>query len=561
MQHRRAAGQFYTPRPVVQYIVHQAFDRLCCQGRAGDDLRILEPACGEGVFLVEAYRYLRSLAPGDEHLPGRLLRHALYGVDRDPSAVMQARRTLVAAASADFSQRARRELGLERTIRCGDALLARDLGTGARPIDWPREFPEVFQAPRGGFDAVIGNPPYVNIRLLTRHHGSAVKDYLRDNYNCASGAYDLYVLFIELALRLLRPGGICGMIVPNKLASLDYARNCRAMLLREATLLTVADLSDSRVFPEASVYPYVVIWQKQPAPADHHIAVVETKEVGRLSQVLPVRHVAQRELLAQRSWHLHGSLDVESRVPTCPLGEVAEIHSGTTGFDAARIAALLRDGPTDDGKPGFPFVVTGNVDRYAVRIGEVRFMRQRWVHPLLPDDPGELTPAKRRLFRGAKILVAGMSRRLEAAWDPGGLALGVQLYAVVPKIDPYYLLALLNSKLLSHLFRLRFQAKRLAGGYLAVNKSQLAALPIRTLRDQDGQAVQQEIASLARELTERMSAVYDGGGSAASANCTTERDIDSQIDKRVYQLYALTEDEIRRVEAKDEAQNSQPRRT
>jgi adenine-specific DNA-methyltransferase len=260
-------------------------------------------------------------------------------------------------------------------------------------------------------------------------------------------------------------------------------------------------------------------------------------------------------------WHLHGTLDVESRVPTCPLGEVADVHSGTTGFDAARIAALLRNGPADDGKSGFPFIVTGNVDRYAVRTGDVRFMKRRWMHPVLPDDPGELTPAKRRLFRGAKILVAGISRRLEAAWDPGGLALGVQLYAVVPRIDPDYLLALLNSKLISNLFRLRFQAKRLAGGYLAVNKSQLAALPIFIPRDQDGQAMQREIAALARELTERMSAVTNCGGSAASANVATMRDIDGQIDKRVYGLYALTEDEIRRVEADDEAQWSKPRRT
>jgi hypothetical protein len=554
MQHRRAAGQFYTPRPVVQYIVQQTFDRLFFDCRTGGELRILEPACGEGIFLVEAYRYLRGLSPDDDGLPERILRHGLYGVDRDEQAVRQARRTLAALAGGDALEQARLECDLAKTIRCGDALLGRDLDTGAAPLDWNREFPEIFQAPRGGFDAVIGNPPYVNIRLLTRHHGAAVKDYLRDHYRCAAGAYDLYVLFLELALRLLRPGGICGMIVPNKLATLDYARNCRAMLLREATLLTIADLSGCRVFPQASVYPYVVIWKKEPAPTGHRIAVVQTEEVERLAGDLPVRYVAQHELVAQAGWHLHGSLDVESRVPTRPLGEVADIHSGTTGFEAARIAALLRDGPIDDAEPGFEFVVTGNVDRYAVRTGEVRFMKRRWMHPVLPDDPSELTPAKRRLYGGAKILVAGMSRRLEAAWDPGGLALGVQLYAVVPKIDPYYLLALLNSTLLSHLFRLRFQAKRLAGGYLAVNKSQLAALPIRMAHDQDGQAIQQELAALARELTELGSAVFCGGRIEAAANCATKPQIDRQIDERVYQLYALTDDEIQRVEADCDAQ-------
>src|SRR5207253_3534865 len=97
----------------------------------------------------------------------------------------------------------------------------------------------------------------------------------------------------------------------------------------------------------------------------------------------------------------------------------------------------------------------------------------------LPLIIPELTTAKRRLFAAPKIVIAGMSRRLEAAWDGRGLALGVQVFAASEwKLDPFYLLALLNSKLLSYLFATRYAAKRLSGGYLAINKGQLARLQI-----------------------------------------------------------------------------------
>ena len=127
----------------------------------------------------------------------------------------------------------------------------------------------------------------------------------------------------------------------------------------------------------------------------------------------------------------------------------------------------------------FPFITSGNIDRYRVSMGDVRYMQRKFRDPVLPVASHLLTPAKRRLFAEPKIVVAGMSRRLEAAWCDQPLALGVQVFAAAEiQVDPFYLLALLNSRLLSHLFRTRFSAKRLAGGYLSVNKGQLARLSI-----------------------------------------------------------------------------------
>ncbi len=550
MDHRRAEGRFYTPDPVVRFIVRETLDRLRVDGRTAGDLRVLEPACGEGVFLLESLRYLVSSgrADGDSSAPCRIVQRVLYGVDRDPGAVQRARAALAAAAEPVVQRRKQLEIRLAKKIRCADALIDDGASTDLSPRDWLRMFPEVFDGASGGFDAVIGNPPYVNIRRLTRHHGDQMKRVLRRDFHCASGAYDLYVLFFELALRLLRPGGLCGMIVPNKLATLNYAEKCRVMLAAETTLWTIVDLSGCRVFPDASVYPYIIIWQKQPPPPGHRIRVIQTDRIDHLDQAVPGHWVAQQDLQAFGGWHLHGVLDIESRVATEPLAQVAEIHSGTTGFQAARVAAMLCERSADSERPGFDFVVTGNVDRYRVQRGAVRFMHRRFERPYLPDDPDEFTPRKRQLYRQSKILVAGMSRRLEAAWDPGGLALGVSLYAVVPRVDPYYLLAILNSKLMSYLFRLRFQAKRLQGGYLAINKGQLGRLPICIADDKQSAKLCKQLAESARELIDGKHAASDENPDAAERQHWDA--VDRTIDQLVYRLYGLTSQEQQIIESR-----------
>src|SRR5207249_1051647 len=148
------------------------------------------------------------------------------------------------------------------------------------------------------------------------------------------------------------------------------------------------------------------------------------------------------------------ALNVESRVTTQPFGEVATFGCGTAGYVAARIAGRLSEAETavrnDD--QAVDFITSGNIDRYAIRLGNVRYLNRQYSRPCLPLIIPELTTAKRRLFAAPKIVIAGMSRRLEAAWDGRGLALGVQVFAASEwKLDPFYLLALLNSKLLSYL--------------------------------------------------------------------------------------------------------------
>jgi len=591
---KKASGVYYTPSPVVNYIVRGTLSPLLegkspmqIAGRTENwerdhtshPLTVLDPACGIGYFLLGAYQFLldwslqwyckhdaeswlsgpdaticrlqHSLClRGDERQ--RILREHIFGVDIDEQAIEVAKRSLLSKSSADQCEQeptadanASRQLATAcfDNVRCGDSLIGSDFHKNraprsldvARPVvrafDWEHEFPAVIAS--GGFGAILGNPPYVNARLVKQEQGEAIKRYYRERYRCARRAFDLYVLFVERSHELLRQGGRAGLIVPNKIATLDYARPCRELLLTEATLDTITDVSDQQPFRDASIYPYIITWTKQLADPLHDIRIVSAAESEDLSRAETSHLVRQASWSAEAGLAIHGTLDVEARVTTQPLSQRCSLHSGTTGFSAEQMAeALMEQGITSDGN-AFDFIVSGNIDRYSISLGNVRFMKRLFERPVLPRDSAVLTKNKRDLFSHSKIVIAGMSRRLEAALDGGGLALGVQVYAAADfQDDPRFLLGVLNSNLMSFLMRTRFRAKRLAGGYLAINKGQLARLPIRIVDQDDRRSV---------PIRDRIIELVDG---LQRANAESDR----EIDRLVNQLYALTDDETETVQ-------------
>jgi hypothetical protein len=144
-----------------------------------------------------------------------------------------------------------------------------------------------------------------------------------------------------------------------------------------------------------------------------------------------------------------------------------------------------------------------------------------------------------------------LSRRLEAAFDRQGMALGVQVYAATDlKLDHRYLLALLNSKFMTYLFRMRYRAKRLAGEYLAINKGQLQELPIRVPeRSERGFAgISQHIVKIADDL---MECWHD----RQSPGRRVEQ-LENELDGCVYAIYGLTDREVRAVESSFAAERS-----
>ena len=249
----------YTPPEVTEPMTRIALEPLL-RGRSVDDilaLRICDPASGDGAFLLAVVRVL------GEHLeraglpPGEAAARAatcIYGVDVDPHAVGAARATLGVGPAQ---------------LQVADALA----------LDWAAAFPAVFDA--GGFDAVVGNPPYVR-----QEHLGAHKPRLR-RFASYDGVADLYVYFVELVHRLARPGGRFCLITPNKWLTAGYGRALRTHLAAQGSVEGIVDLARTALFGAADAFPCIV-WGTIGAPRETPIraarlapgAAIELDAVG-----------------------------------------------------------------------------------------------------------------------------------------------------------------------------------------------------------------------------------------------------------------------------------------
>lgn len=234
-------GVVYTPANVAGPMVELALAPLIA-GKTAEEilaLRICDPAVGEGAFLIEIIRVLSS-ATG---IPKRdIAAHCLRGADIDPHAVVAARRAVERFVGARVPE-------LLHHVQAGDSLA----------IAWPgRNRGEGSTAPAnlrsidfGLCDAMVGNPPYVRQERL-----GDLKRALRDFASYHGGA-DLYVYFIELAHRVIRPGGRYCLIVPNKWMTAAYGRVLRTFLARQGSLERIVDFA-SGLFPDAEAFPCIL---------------------------------------------------------------------------------------------------------------------------------------------------------------------------------------------------------------------------------------------------------------------------------------------------------------
>lgn len=263
-QHKRKTqGIYYTPQFVVRYIVQNTLGRLLADPAAdARRLRVLDPACGSGSFLIEAFDVLdRHFARTEPETPPaerrqRILRENLYGVDLDDQAVEVTRLNLALRAAYG-----RDKLPYLTHIQHGNSLVDDPAVAGETAFNWQHKFPEVMEA--GGFDVVLGNPPYVRQETL----GAAFKDYAAAHYATYAGTADLYVYFIEKGISLLRPGGLYSIIVANKWMRANYGRALRRWL-KGQMLEEIIDFGDLPVFQDAVTYPCILRVGKPAAPPD-----------------------------------------------------------------------------------------------------------------------------------------------------------------------------------------------------------------------------------------------------------------------------------------------------
>jgi len=560
---RRNQGLFYTPEPIVRYIVERTFGAL----KISDPLdflsvRIMDPAVGTGAFLAEALDRLTSCVLNSQNanslvrghiekiqsrfaegflgdslalFPDRetavrlhLVENCLYGVDLDPIAVAIARRVLLKRAFRSLSVVS----GIETNLRVGNALIGQGIGdpstmsrdsenlkhatacappnlTGSdslaewlrenRIFHWPLEFPEVFGAGPGRFDAVIGNPPYeiVSVResgILTRANEQR---YYRSMYRACRGKINTYRLMMERGLTLLREGGALGFIVPATLLADSTAEPLRKEILDRSEVLDAVVIPEKeRVFEGVTQALLVIVTRKgRPTRAmrlsfwagDGSTDVRSCPEMSRdLIQKTGLRIAliaSEEEKLLLQALLRHPPLGGNALAP--PVGRV---HQGEINL------SVHQDYITCD-RTGHPLVRGEHVFPLEILHPAPKGNRLDWVKPEFFNEIARTEPGRqvsRRDFcrsRGnpweqkrivlGRVVNMATRRRLKAAIVPAGTLLGdMTNYITDIKTSTGYLLGLLNSSLLN--WRLKVTS---ANNYLSA--AEIESLPIPRLPQEE----------------------------------------------------------------------------
>ncbi|GEM_PF-186224 len=425
---RKKSGIYYTPPYVVDYIVKNTLGELI-RGKSAEEvgkIKVLDPSCGSASFLIKAYDYFIGFYEGEnerieerkreilqeigrngngvsdfsaleglkrhEGYEKEILKRNIYGVDLDGHAAEIASVNLMLKA---LRKKEKLPLILGDHIKVGNSLISGDEATlkkyfgddwkDKRPFNWEEEFPEVFQGDNPGFDVIIGNPPYIRVQNLPEED----RKFFAENYRSALGSYDIYVLFVEKAIELLKDGGRFSFIMPLKFFQADYGKKLRKLILDTCNIDMIVDFGTTKVFGDATTYPCLLfltktkkrkkklkyIRIKRSAPDLKEIAEKGLDRKSALNERFEVFDVSQ-DLLTEETWNFlrKEEEDVFSRLNQVKrtLSNITEdIFQGiTTGADSIFFLKIEKE--LEDGKVE---VVTG--------LGEKSIIETKFLKPLL----------------------------------------------------------------------------------------------------------------------------------------------------------------------------------
>ncbi len=363
--------------------------------------------------------------------------------------------------------------------------------------------PEWMLGVNKGFDIIIGNPPYLSAVSMAR--SSEQKKYFKNKYPEASGAYDIYILFLLEAINLLNPNGVYSWIIPNKFLIADYAKKTKEKLLKNGLLFSI-DVSTFDVFESTSVYPIIIIGRKSSKFNFKELLIEKVGDLERKEFIEPVK--------------------LKKHATFKDFG--IKFASGATGFEAQKIKLLISEERKFN---SIPFIVSGCIDRYCFLNRNVRYMGSKYKEAFILNS-SVIAQSKWEFWNNPKIAIAGMTQVVESVFVEEPLALGVGVYAIFDfsGFDPFSLTAILNSKYITYFINNKFKDKHLAGGYLAINKTTLESLPLV----KPSQQIQKRLSELSVKIHLKK-----------KSDLFFNTEIwEKEIDKIVFRLYSLDYNEV-----------------
>ena len=598
---RKAGGVYYTPAYIVNYIVLNTVGKQI-EGKSPADLaggktkppfRVLDMACGSGSFLLGAYQFLLDHClkwyqanPAKKHDKAvyenakgeiclsiaerkRILTTHIFGVDIDRQAVETTKLSLLLKAlegENDSSLSKQMSLFHERAlpnlsdnIKCGNSLISSDFSmlpedlVRVNAFDWPAQFPDAMKA--GGFDAIIGNPPYIRVRIFKEIH-SGQAEYLEASYECAKHVWDVYLLFFERAVRLVKKSGSVSFIVPIQTLHQPNCESLRRYLLRNTHIREIADLSSISVFVGAIVKNCIITIDR----------IAATNELIRIRIPETAVDLFSREVTTWPQSKVASNPGLSLKVELLsPIREMCNKLQGRSWFlDQLCYSTFgMRSCAKGKGQGGKDRLITTNSRaKNAKPYLEGRDITRYGMYPtnrFICYTPEEMySPRSPELFESDKIVSQSMLSKAcpVATYDDNGFYVEQSLVCIVshgivtdkkPEVNlPLkFILGVLNSRLERFYFESYVIDQSLGGGLIHATPGTHDKLIVPKVTDKH---VSQMVTLVEKMLmlTPKLHGAISESEKAALKNAVMTTD--AEIDRLVYQLYGLTEEEINIVE-------------
>ncbi|UPQ77748.1 BREX-1 system adenine-specific DNA-methyltransferase PglX [Flavobacterium azooxidireducens] len=503
---RKKDGVFYTPKYITKYIVENTVGKLCNEKK--NELQLLDedyttdkkrqkktvqqlnerlqtyrnwllqiticdPACGSGAFLNQALDFLINEHAYIDELQAKLfgdamilsdveksiLENNLFGVDLNEESVEIAKLSLWLRTA----QPNRKLNDLSGNIKCGNSLIDDPEVAGDKAFNWKDAFPQVFA--KGGFDVIIGNPPYVRSRGLFLENE---KNYFTRNFETSTYQLDLYKLFIEKSCKLLSSKGLLSFITPSVFLINDYDKPLRKFLLDNYSILLIAN-TDENIFDDASVKTAVFV-------------IENTFEIKNLIEFLNIsksqfftEKLIEQKVFVEQEYLINEKLSVDSISIIEKLNLIKKLNEFYEVKNGMKVRKeLLFNSKHDDFH--MPFILGKNINSYFLTFDNV------YVDYKLENEKLYTNQAFRdkSIFIAEKLVVRQiLGKRIVTCYDDFNYFTDQTTYLILKnntKKSLKYLLAILNSKLMFYYFSKTTSDNKIV--FPKIKKSQLLELPI-----------------------------------------------------------------------------------
>jgi len=498
---RKKDGVFYTPRYITTYIVKNTLGKLCTDKKAEFEieesefttdkklskiqtkqlsdkldtyrewmlsLTICDPACGSGAFLNAALDFLMAEHQYIDELSAKLfgssitfpnienaiLENNLYGVDINEESVEIAKLALWLRTAKPN----RKLNSLNNNIKCGNSLISDPNVAGEKAFDWHKEFPQVFE--KGGFDVVIGNPPYVLCQPSNTPEN--ILNYFKQ-FEVASYKIDLFHLFFEQGIKLLNTNGLLGFITPNTYLTNKYIKPLRTHILQNTDICSLV-IHDENVFSDASVDVATIILNRRKKEDNKLLILISSN-----NSFLEIDSKIQKKWETDSDNIFNVKEDFDVAISECiNLEEICHTYFGIQAFDRKSSISNIKENNNF-----IEIIDGGDIQPYSYS-SPTKFFNYIEQNIKSGGDWNVYKQERIVVRQIGQIPIVGMSK--------ANILASNTLYSIYPKTDNYklhYILCILNSTIIKNYWLSKYSdSKQL---FPKIKGYQLKGLPIKII--------------------------------------------------------------------------------